>query len=58
MNGVTLLIKGLISEQPEEVQTVIKATYELLKSAVETAEATHAGAGLIALSLLGAEKQE
>ena len=58
MNAETLIIKGVISEESEEAQALIKATYKLLKDAVEAAEAQHPGAGAIALALLGAEKSE
>ena len=58
MNAETLMIKGVISEESEETQALIKATYKLLKDAVEAAEAQHLGAGVIALALLGAEKSE
>ena len=61
MSAETLMIKGVISEESEEseeTQALIKATYKLLKDAVEAAEAQHPGAGLIALALLGAEKSE
>ena len=58
MSAETLMIKGVISEGSEEAQALIKATYKLLKDAVEAAEAQHPGAGLIALALLGAEKSE
>ena len=58
MNAETLIIKGVISEESEETQALIKATYKLLKDAVEAAEAQHPGAGVIALALLGAEKSE
>ena len=58
MSAETLMIKGVISEESEETQALIKATYKLLKYAVEAAEAQHPGAGVIALALLGAEKSE
>ena len=58
MSAETLMVKGVISEESEEAQALIKATYKLLKDAVEAAEAQHPGAGLIALALLGAEKSE
>ena len=58
MSAETLMIKGVISEESEETQALIKATYKLLKDAVEAAEAQHPGAGLIALAPLGAEKSE
>ena len=58
MSAETLMIKGVISEESEETQALIKATYKLLKDAVEAAEAQHPGAGDIALALLGAEKSE
>ena len=54
MSAETLMIKGVISEESEETQALIKATYKLLKDAVEAAEAQHPGAGVIALALLGA----
>ena len=58
MSAETLIIKGVISEESEEAQALIKATYKLLKDAVEAAEAQHPGAGVIAWALLGAEKSE
>ena len=58
MSAETLMINGVISEESEETQALIKATYKLLKDAVEAAEAQHPGAGVIALALLGAEKSE
>ena len=58
MSAETLMIKGVISEESEEAQALIKATYKLLKDAVEAAETQHPGAGPIALALLGAEKSE
>ena len=58
MNAALLVIKGLISEQPEEVQALIKETHATLKAAVEAAEAQHPGAGGIALALLGSERAE
>ncbi len=58
MSAETLMIKGVISEESEETQALIKATYKLLNDAVEAAEAQHPGAGVIALALLGAEKSE
>ena len=58
MSAETLMIKGVISVESEETQALIKATYKLLKDAVEAAEAQHPGAGVIALALLGAEKSE
>lgn len=58
MSAEALMIKGVISEESEETQALIKATYKLLKDAVEAAEAQHPGAGVIALALLGAEKSE
>ena len=58
MSAETLMIKGVISEESEEAQALIKATYKLLKDEVEAAEAQHPGAGVIALALLGAEKSE
>ena len=58
MSAETLMIKGVISEESEETQALIKATYKLLKDAVEAAEAQHPGAGVIALALLRAEKSE
>ena len=58
MSAETLMIKGVISEESEETQALIKATYKLLKDAVEAAEAQHPGAGVIALALLGTEKSE
>ena len=58
MSAETLMIKGVISEESEETQALIKATYKLLKDAVEAAEAQRPSAGVIALALLGAEKSE
>ena len=58
MSAETLMIKGVISEESEEAQALIKDTYKLLKDAVEAAEAQHPGANVIALALLGAEKSE
>lgn len=58
MNAQILMIKGLISEEPEEVQAVIKEAYAQLKATVEAAEETHPGAGSIALALLGTEMAE
>lgn len=56
MNSEILMIKGLISEQPEEVRAVIEEAYAQLKAAVEAAEEARPGAGLIALALLSTEK--
>lgn len=58
MNAQILMIKGLISEEPEEVQAVIKEAYAQLKATVEAAEEAHPGAGAIALALLGTERAE
>ena len=58
MNDQTLMIKGLISEQPQEVQAVINEAYAQLKATVEAAEEAHEGAGNIALALLGTERSE
>lgn len=58
MKAEILMIKGLISEQPQEVQTVINDTYAQLKLAVETADEAHEGAGKLALALLGTEMSE
>ena len=58
MSAEILIIKGVSSEASEEAQALIKATYKLLKDAVEAAEAQHPGAGAIALALLGAENSE
>ena len=58
MKAEILMIKGLISEQPQEVQTAINDAYAQLKLTVETAEKEHEGAGRIALSLLGMEMSE
>ena len=58
MNPEILMIKGLISEQPEEVRAVIEEAYAQLKATVEAAEEAHEGAGNIALALLGTERSE
>ena len=58
MKAEILMIKGLISEQPQEVQTAINDAYAQLKLTVETAEKAHEGAGRIALALLGMEMSE
>ena len=58
MNATLLIIKGLISEQPQEGQAVINEAYAQLKATVEAAEEAHEGAGRFALVLLGTEMSE
>ena len=45
MKAEILMIKGLISEQQQEVQAAINDAYAQLKLTVETAEKAHDGAG-------------
>ena len=50
-NEITLVIKGAISELPEEDRAKVMEAYEKLKEVVNAS----GGAGLMALALLGSE---
>lgn len=58
MNALALIIKGAVTELPEEDQAHIKAAYNQLKSIVDRAELDGLGCGIVALALLAAERTE
>ena len=58
MNAALLMIKGLISDLPQEERELVEVTHAALKALVDEADKTSEGAGRLALALLGTEMAE